>query len=278
MSATFEQWIKAVFDHQPAKRHGKEWYWGKDFEKFWESLELSDAMTVSYLTRLFRDPQPLRPYSLDQVAQAIWFLVSESSPAEPSHVLVHSTVTLEQRVAGIRAIADFFAKFVALAAPGPVREHEDDFHGACYMWWDIFPAHLWGELEIRPDWMETFADDIRKTNSKLPRGFEPIDESGLEEFQQLLSSLPAEIKEEASRFRFPDIEPEIHQACLETMQDVLSLPAELCQLSALHGLNHWHLHHAARVEQIIDDYLANSTSATLRMREYAARARMGACQ
>jgi hypothetical protein len=143
------------------------------------------------------------------------------------------------------------------------------------MWWDIFPARPWDGPGIRPDWMETFADDIRKMNSQLPPDIEPVDESSLEEVQAILLSVPAEIREEASRFRLPAVEAEIHQACLEVMRKVLSLPTELCQLSALHGLNHWQRHHTARVEEIIDAYLANSKTATPRMREYATGARRG---
>jgi hypothetical protein len=51
-------------------------------------------------------------------------------------------------------------------------------------------------------------------------------------------------------------EPKLHSACLETMAAILTIPSELCQLSALHGLNHWHLHHAEKVEGIVDKFMA----------------------
>lgn len=59
------------------------------------------------------------------------------------------------------------------------------------------------------------------------------------------------------------------------MANILTIPSELCQLSALHGLNHWHLHHAQKVEQIVDDFLQGPLSLRNRIIEYAAEARLG---
>ncbi len=137
MSATFEEWVKAVFDHPVGE---PEWYWNDAFDPHWESLGMSDALTVSYLMRLFQEPALLKRYSLEQVAQAIWFLIGESSPAQVSHALVRSDVPLETRAACVQAMTEFFADFVAPAAPGPADAEANPFHGACYMWWDIFPA------------------------------------------------------------------------------------------------------------------------------------------
>lgn len=70
-------------------------------------------------------------------------------------------------------------------------------------------------------------------------------------------------------------EPALHRACLDAMTAILTIPSELCQLSALHGLNHWHLHHAQRVESIVDAFLRKKSAATTRVFEYAATARSG---
>ena len=216
MPASFAQWVAAVFD-QPAS--GPEWFWASDFHERWESLGLTDTLTVRYLTQLFREPGCLAAYSLDQVAQAIWFLIGEASPAQPAHALFNRELSFADRAACLRAIADFFRLFVAPAAPGPARDDEDPFHIACYMWWDVFPT--WGG---------------------------------------------------------PGGEPELQRVCLDVMRDVLAVPSELCQLSALHGLNHWHLHHAPEVERIVDAFLARAPDATPRIRDYAAIARSGCAQ
>ena len=56
MAATFETWVRAVFDHHA---DGLEWFWGPEFDAEWASLDLTDAVTVAYLTRLYRDPAVL---------------------------------------------------------------------------------------------------------------------------------------------------------------------------------------------------------------------------
>jgi hypothetical protein len=215
VAADFERWVNAVFDH-PAER--PEWYWAPEFDEQWESLGIDGPTTVAYLTRLYRDASVLSRFPLDQVAQGIWFLVGEASPAQPSHHLLDRAIALDQRITCIRSIATFFREFVASAAPAAADTETNDFHSACYMWWDIFPT--WG--------------------------------SG-------------------------DVEPEIAEACLKTMAEVLASPTELCQLSALHGLNHWGRpgRHGADVERTIDAFLETSDGLTPRIREYAALARRG---
>ena len=85
MSATFEQWVQTVFDHPVSE---PEWYWDEEFEPLWKVLDLTDALTVRYLTRIFLRPEPLNRYSLDQVAQGIWFLIGESSPGQQGYSLI----------------------------------------------------------------------------------------------------------------------------------------------------------------------------------------------
>lgn len=70
-------------------------------------------------------------------------------------------------------------------------------------------------------------------------------------------------------------EPALHGACLDAMMAILTIPSELCQLSALHGLNHWHRHHAEKVEAIVDTFLRKESAATRRIVEYARMARSG---
>jgi hypothetical protein len=217
VTVDFDDWIDAVFNHPVGV---PEWYWAADFHERWESLGLDGPVTVAYLTRLYSEPSVLSRFSLEQVGQAIWFLVGESSPAQPSHHLLDGTVPLDRRVACIRSIATFFRGFVAAAAPGPANTETNPFHIACYMWWDIFPT--WGRAQGVP--------------------------------------------------------PEIDEACLGTMVDVLDVPSELCRLSALHGLNHWHLTHSGFVERAVDAFLKTARDITPAIREYAALAQRGRAQ
>lgn len=210
----FDAWVDAIFNHDV---EGPEWFWGPEFDDLWMAHEPADAVTVSYVARLFRESVCLRRYSHDQVAQGLWFLIGEASPAGIAQALLTSGAPVGNRVDAARSFADFFRDFVAPVAAGPADTDANRFHIACYMWWDIFPS--WGGAQ-----------------------------SG---------------------------EPEVHDACLKVMEQTLQLPSELCQLSALHGLNHWHLHHADRTERIIDAFLSRLDHATPRARQYAAVARSG---
>jgi hypothetical protein len=215
MSAGFDRWLEAVFAH-PAD--GKpEWFWGPEFDEAWDSQEVTNAATVAHLTRLFTVPAVLHAYSLEQVAQGIWFLVSDSSPAQPSLSLLDPAIPVADRVGCVEAIFTFFRDFVAPSASGAADTDTDPFHIACYMWWDIFPT--WGNPQAGA--------------------------------------------------------PELHEACLDVMSKTLYLPSELCRMSALHGLNHWFLHHDAQVVQTVDAFLAATPDLSDRVRTYAAAARAG---
>ncbi len=214
MSANFNQWVEAVFHHPLGK---PEWYWDEGFDTYWDALGLVDALTVEYMTRLFLGPRQLERYSLEQVAQGIWFLMGESSPGCSAYALLNRGVVLDQRIDCVHAMATFFRVFVAPAAPGAADEQKDAFHVACYMWWDIFPTY------------------------GNPKGGEP----------------------------------KLHDACLSTMAEILTTASALCRLSALHGLNHWHLHHAEKVEAIVDTFLQKTPGLATRIVEYAAAARSG---
>jgi hypothetical protein len=217
VSATFEQWVQAAFDH-PSEE--PEWYWDTTFDSVWQSLGLSNMLTVRYLTRLFLETHRLKQYSLAQVAKGIWFLIGDASPAQPTYALLRPEVAFGERAACIQAMTIFFHDFVAPAAPGLYEIESDPFHIACYMWWDIFPT--WGGPQAG--------------------------------------------------------EPGLQTTCLKVMADVLDLPSELCRLSALHGLNHWHLHYAEQVARVVDAFLDKQGNVTPRIREYASRARHGLCQ
>jgi hypothetical protein len=217
VTAPFERWLAAAFDHVVGK---PEWYWDEDFAAHWESLGLTDQTTVTYLTTLFRNPGVLSPYLLEQVAQGIWFLVGDASPAQATYALLRLEVPLMERIACVRSIPDFFRSFVGPAAPNAIDAERDPFHAACYMWWDIFP--------IRGG----------------PRG----------------------------------PESELQQACLQAMEECLALPSGLCQLSALHGLNHWQRQYPGQVEEVIDTFLAREGEVSATIRSYALGAREGCLQ
>lgn len=213
-NATVDRWVEAVFDHPFRK---PEWYWDSDFDDHWAALGVFDSLAVEYMSRLFLNPDRLKGYSLEQVAQGIWFLIGESSPGQLAHTLLKPDIPVQQRVGCVDAMKNFFRVFVAPLASGTADEQNNPFHIACYMWWDIFPTY---------------------GNPNIGEG-------------------------------------DLHKACLESMAAILRMRSELCQLSALHGLNHWHLHHAEEVESIVDSFLHETSGLTPRIVDYAATARSG---
>jgi hypothetical protein len=213
-TVSFGDWVEEVFSH-PLRKPA--WYWDNGFDEHWGTLGLLDSLTVEYMTRLFQAPNCLESYSLEQVAQGLWFLIGESSPGQSAHTLLNSSVPLQHRIGCVDAMTNFFRVFVAPAAPDAADDQKNPFHIACYMWWDIFPTY--GNPNAGED--------------------------------------------------------RLHSACLKTMAATLMIPSELCQLSALHGLNHWHLHHADKVEALIDQFLQNTPGLTPRIVGYAATARSG---
>jgi hypothetical protein len=245
MSVTFEQWLEFVFSN-PVREH--EWYWDEDFDSRWEALELTDALIVEYMTRLFLEPGVLRSYSLDQVERGLWFLLSESAPGCSSESLLRREAALLDRVACIHAMSSFFRNFILAVAPSQFDRHAPTIGvtGAAYMWWDIFPMRFY-------------------LRSHVPESAEML--SMREKFKQLGIDLANVLELE--------IEPEIHQATLRVMSEVLDLPSELCQFSALHGLGHWHAHHPEQVEQVVDAFLTRHKDLSPHLIEYASRARLG---
>ncbi len=72
-------------------------------------------------------------------------------------------------------------------------------------------------------------------------------------------------------------EPDLQDACLTAMSEILALPSDVCRMSALHGLNHWQEHYGERVESTIDAFLAGRPEIAAPIREYAMIARSGQC-
>jgi hypothetical protein len=255
MSVTFELWVEFVFNNPVRER---EWYWDEDFDSRWEALELTDAVIVQYMTRLFLEPGVLSPYSLDQVEQGLWFLIGESSPGCSGKALLRKEATLPERVACIRAMSGFFRNFILAATP----QHFDPnapltgVNGAAYMWWDIFPMHFYMRDHVPGG---SGCEVLLSTLEKMRLG---------PEIHEAVSKGLAEELE-------MEIEPEIHQATLSVMSEVLDLPSETCQFSALHGLGHWHAERPQHVEQIVDAFLARHKDLRPHLIEYASRARRG---
>ncbi|CAN5418352.1 hypothetical protein BH10CYA1_BH10CYA1_02290 [soil metagenome] len=66
----------------------------------------------------------------------------------------------------------------------------------------------------------------------------------------------------------------LDQPILDLQKRILSIDSIACQESALHGLGHWYFKYPKEVDEIIHDYLRNS-SVSKELRAYASAARVG---
>lgn len=251
MSVTYERWLEFVFNN-PVRE--PEWYWDEDFDTRWAALELTDTFIVQCMTRLFLRPEVLNSYSLDQVEQGLWFLIGGSSPGRSSEALLRRESLLSERVACIHAISSFFRNFVVVVTDAeydPRENCRESLTCVCYMWWDIFPMHFYLRRQI-PGGV-VLPPNLRELLDKHERG---------------------SLNTSAERGKL-EIEAEIHEATLQVMAEMLDLPSELCQFSALHGLGHWHSRHPERVEQIVDSFVSRHKNLRPYLIEYASDARFG---
>jgi len=136
----FEDWVRFVFDHPV---HEPEWY--RDADSEIERWGVDPALTVGWMTQLFRQPSSLAPFSREQVGQGLWFLLGDGSPGGFGRLIYDPAVELEVRLACIRETPSFFAKYVAVQCTRPVpiyrARDSDDLELICFMWWDLWPQH-----------------------------------------------------------------------------------------------------------------------------------------
>lgn len=136
---SFEQWIEHAFSHEV--RIGRNaWYFDDDID-WWNP---APAVAVSYLTRLFSEPErALRWFSDEQIAQGLTYLVSTSASGD-SGWLYAKDVKLEERRRCVESVGTLFARLFAPRC-APLLSHLSEapagtLNCVCYMWWDEFPS------------------------------------------------------------------------------------------------------------------------------------------
>jgi GTP-binding protein len=141
-SATFDEWLKWVFDHPVASEGEKEWWWNEpDADEGGRWLDRPPVQALTFVTRLFENPvKHLSGYSDAQIDQGLWFIVSETN-SKHFKWLIDGRVDLSLRKRCIRSIENLSR---ALFAP---RCSDDVIHGTkpldsiCYMLWDLAIHH-----------------------------------------------------------------------------------------------------------------------------------------
>lgn len=136
---TFDDWLEHSFGREVRFQQAP---WYLDAEHDWWDPPPDEA--VSYLTRLFEDPEPaLLGFADSQIAQGLTYLVNTNAGGD-NQWLCSPDVSVDDRVRCVASIAALFAKlFEPRCAPRLSHLSEADptaLNGVCYMWWDAFPS------------------------------------------------------------------------------------------------------------------------------------------
>lgn len=245
----FDEWVTYVFDRPVDEDEA--WYWKEDHPFDPNQLDEPTApsqLCLEYCTTLFSDPGFLLDrFSLAQINQAIWFIAHESCS---SHMLAPFDKSLpwSDRRRCIESIYYLNQKLFAVACDeicSHVETPANPLNGICYMFCALLPNGV--EYIFPESYLEVTADQ--------PPG-------------DLLESVPVDPD---SLLKYADE----HQAMLDTMERILSLPSVACREQALHGLGHFHKHRPREVERIVDGFLAREANIPDDLRSYAQAARAG---
>lgn len=136
---SFDAWLEHSFGREVRFQQAP-WYFDPDTD-WWDPLPVE---AVSYLTRLFEDPESaLQGFADSQIAQGLTYLVNTSASGD-NRWLCSTDVPIKDRVRCINSVAILFEKlFEPRCAPSLSHLSEADagtLNCVCYMWWDVFPS------------------------------------------------------------------------------------------------------------------------------------------
>jgi hypothetical protein len=136
---SFEEWIEHAFGREVRIQQAA-WYFDPNHD-WWDPKPVE---AVSYLTRLFEDPErTLHWFSDGQIAQGLTYLVGTSASGDNGW-LSAMEVPVEARVRCIEAIGKLFDRLFAHRCT-PRLSHLSEvpagtLNCVCYMWWDECPC------------------------------------------------------------------------------------------------------------------------------------------
>ena len=204
---SFEDWIEHVFSHEVPK-YQAQWYFDADAD-WWDG---PPALTISYITRLFSDPDPPLAYFADsQIAQGLTYIIDNGAGDQMS-ALSQVSVPLGDRLACVESISDLFAKLFGPHCT-PHLSHLDepgsgDLNGVCYMWWDVFP---FAPVFEGPDFREIEKAALGVMEKSLKLESPACQESALHGLGHWLKADPGRVEAIIDRFlkENPELRPEL---------------------------------------------------------------------
>ena len=137
----FEAWLDYAFNREPAELTDPAWYFRDEGDPPREWITHyarrdDDTATAERIRRLFTNAgELLQPYSDDQVAHGLEFIVNGSCGGE-IWTLCAPSVPLALRLSGLRSIVPLFRQVFAARLP----DHEEArtrLGTTCFMFWDV---------------------------------------------------------------------------------------------------------------------------------------------
>jgi hypothetical protein len=241
---SYRAWLRLVFDHPLAPNADEEppgqltqWYWNESFHTS------NPARLVQHFARLCRSWNDCTaPYTLRQVDQGVWFLLSE--PINFGELLADLEIPLESRVDCVRAMLRPYADFLA-------GSHVEEMENCFEMWWHLLCHRFWSAHLERLKSSEIEALDRRldgEVDPDLDRRLEAYysgssPDRDLEELAAELGLQPEDfeweyVPVEICYAELEDSEKRVPDAMFETLRAILTLDDSRCQSYALRGFGH----------------------------------------
>ena len=137
-SFDFEAWVKFVFDHPFIELPDEKWYW--DLNRCF--IVTNPRQLLEHFTRLCRDfPEIAARYSLPQIDQGIWFLLSE--PVRCGTYLADASIATGIKETCVRSMLNVYSGFVA-------KSNVEVMENCFDMWWDLICGGFWLALAGNP--------------------------------------------------------------------------------------------------------------------------------
>jgi GTP-binding protein len=133
-SATFDEWLKWVFDHP----EDKEWWWDEpDADEGGRWLDRPPVQALTFVTKLFENPVThLSPYTDAQIDQGLWFIVGTAN-SKHFRWIIDGRVDLGLRKRCIRSIENLSRELFAPRCSHEVINGTKPLDSICYMLWDL---------------------------------------------------------------------------------------------------------------------------------------------
>jgi hypothetical protein len=132
----FDSWVESVMQHPVCE---PSWWWNKDAVRPLDPSR-APAVALDFLTRLFETPSVFAPYTNEEVAQGLWFLL-DSSCSDYMSLFRRRELSVALRVRGVESIVKLNEELFADRCPPDMHGAGEHSLGvACYMLWDLSEA------------------------------------------------------------------------------------------------------------------------------------------